>query len=415
MQCPFCLRSLPWNFSPIPIVLPCCGQYSCEPCGKPLLAKVPWTCLSCFKIQQTTLSQPQYTARLKLRATANQINCFRSQIVLGLLAPSSDEAIHWWLHAESGALKAEMSLPPVIQYKLGNAWESGTLSQRGKDSLVEAVKYYDRSAGQGYDLAMFKMGMMYEAGRGVTNSHAAASGWYGKAAIKGNVDAMRRLGIVMLSGLGQAEPNPETAVRWWREASERNDIKSMVLLGKQLSLGIGAMKSDKKAVTLWNRAALAGDPEGMFLLGEAHHHGRGVPKRNIQQAVHWLKKSALNGYFAAQGMLKALGVVSIEGGIMRYMQRSTTCAYCEKGENDFEDVMIMCRRCCAVGYCSELCKHTHFRERHQKECGTLKPFEEVEETSTEEAAWDQYMTPAGDWYWYNSRTAETCWTKPEKK
>ena len=254
--------------------------------------------------------------------------------------------------------------------------------------------------------------MMHESGKGMKRSHAAASGFYGKAAIKGNVDAMRRLGIIQGHGMGQADPNPETACRWWKEASEKGDAASMVLLGRGYSDGIGVSKSDKEAVILWNRAANLGNGEAMFLVGEAHRHGRGVPKRNVQQAIHWFKKSAGTNYFAAPGMLRIMGACTITGGIIKYISRPKSCSYCDLNELEFEDVMIMCRRCCSVGYCSDLCKHSHFRERHQKECGTLTPLDEVEVVPSVEEAWDQYQTANGDWYWYNNITAESSWTKP---
>ena len=96
-QCPFCLRQLPWSFDPLPIVLLCCGKYACEPCAKPLLPTVGWTCLGCFSIQKTAMTSIQYRTALTIRADPNKINCYRSQITLGCLASNSEEAIHFWL------------------------------------------------------------------------------------------------------------------------------------------------------------------------------------------------------------------------------------------------------------------------------------------------------------------------------
>ena len=416
-QCPFCLRQLPWSFDPLPIVLLCCGKYACEPCAKPLLPTVGWTCLGCFSIQKTAMTSIQYRTALTIRADPNKINCYRSQITLGCLASNSEEAIHFWLQAEAGALKQDEPLPPIVQHKLGMAWESGTLSGESiKDSNREAAKWYNRAAGQGYALAMFKMGTLHEQGKGLPQSHAAASGWFGKAAEAGLVSAMRRLGIVMNDGMGQAEPNPESACIWWRMAADKGDVESMVLLGRSYLDGCGGVpKSDKEAVILFNRAANLGNGEAMYLLAESFRHGRGVPKRNLEQCVHWLKKSATVGYFGAVGMLRVVGAVSMEGGVMRYVKRPTMCNHCEKSEKQFEDVMLMCRRCSSVGYCSEMCKQLDFRARHRAECGTLRqPDEEENSAETKkEDAWSQFQSDAGDWYWYNRLTAESSWTKPK--
>ena len=436
LQCPFCLRTLPPSFNPHPIVLPCCAKYACAPCGSPLLLSTNWTCLGCFKISKTTFNHNQYVQHLQTNADTS--NCYHSQIILGFLALEDNNmsgAIHYWLMAESNNLNSKMNilLPAVVQFKLGEAWESGNL--KGSNHLMEASKWFDRSASQQYVPAMLKIGHMYEHGMGARKSHAAASGWYGKAAACGNVPAMRKLGIVMATGMGQAQANPVTACRWWKEASDLGDTESMVMLGKAYTNGVGVEQNNRQAFILFKEAAEQGHAEAMFHLAEAHRIGRGVPKRNLEQCVHWYKKSAASGYATrANGELRMLGALVTSpttnpdgGGVVKYVQRPTTCHYCDKPEDDFDDVMIMCRRCSAVGYCCDMCKYLDFRKCHKKECGLLSCQKEVsarEEVQTEsfvfesDSAWQQYQSDDGEWYWYNNNTAESSWTDPrggEKK
>ena len=447
LQCPFCLRTLPSNFNPLPVILPCCGKFSCASCGAPLLESINWTCLGCFKINTTLLpTHEQYLQHLQTNADPTTSNCYQSQIILGFLSladRNTSEAIHWWLCAEQTNLssKHNILLPAIVQFKLGEAWESGHLKRDSRsNNLMEAAKWFDRSASQEYVPAMLKIGSMYEYGNGARRSHAAASGWYGKAAAQGNVIGMRKLAIIMESGMNEARPNPTTAARWWKEASDLGDSESMVLLGKAFTNGVGVEQNNRQAFILFQEAAEGGNAEAMFYLGEAHRIGRGVPKRNMEQCVHWYKKAAVGGYAArANGELRMLGALATspttslgggkEGGgggggggvVVKYVQRPTTCHYCHKKEDEFDDVMIMCRRCSAVGYCCDMCKRLDFRKCHKKECGTTcceKAVSTREEEQTEsfvfetDSAWQQYQSDAGEWYWYNNKTAESSWTDP---
>lgn len=74
------------------------------------------------------------------------------------------------LKAESGDAKA--------QNKLGTYYQLG-LSTEQND--VEAVKWFRKAAGQGYNKAKFNLGEMYEKGRGVGQDTEQALSWYKKA------------------------------------------------------------------------------------------------------------------------------------------------------------------------------------------------------------------------------------------
>jgi len=389
--------------------------------------------LGCFAIRKKGIihNHQQYIKSLENNALRN--NDYNSQIILGFhskLMADTGSAIHWWLMAEKNMLnsKRNILLPAVVQFNLGEAWESGHLRSGSKNSssnnLMEAAKWFDRSASQEYVPAMLKIGKMYETGIGARKSHSAASGWYGKAAESGSLVGMRKLGIVMYDGMKEAIPNPTTAARWWKEASDKGDPESMVLLGKSFTNGVGVIHDDREAFNLFQQAADMGNGEAMFYLGEAHRTGKGPPKRNVEQCVHWYKLAAKNGYAVrANGELRLLGAVSPTSGgdVVRYVQRPTTCHYCDKDENVFDDVMIMCRRCNSVGYCSDMCKHLDFRKSHKMECGLISVQREVTKRETEQTDsfvmetnldWQEYETEDGDKYWYNNKTAESSWNDP---
>jgi TonB family protein len=75
------------------------------------------------------------------------------------------------------------------------------LTQQGQeylenDNYAEAFNCFKKAADQGYDLAEFALGGMYEYGLGVEQDHAAAMAWYKKAAAQGLEAAKDRLAEV---------------------------------------------------------------------------------------------------------------------------------------------------------------------------------------------------------------------------
>lgn len=57
----------------------------------------------------------------------------------------------------------------------------------------EAVRWFRRSAEQGFAAGQCVLGIMYEKGKGVTKDLSEARRWYQKAADQGDIDAKRRL------------------------------------------------------------------------------------------------------------------------------------------------------------------------------------------------------------------------------
>jgi hypothetical protein len=59
--------------------------------------------------------------------------------------------------------------------------------------FVEAVEWYEKSAGQGYVQAQFALGDVYEFGEGVELNYVLAQSWYEKAADQGHTHALEKL------------------------------------------------------------------------------------------------------------------------------------------------------------------------------------------------------------------------------
>lgn len=57
-------------------------------------------------------------------------------------------------------------------------------------SFEEAFWSYQKAAGKGNVTAMYRLGCMYESGHGTAQSFKKAYFWYDKAAVRGDRDAM---------------------------------------------------------------------------------------------------------------------------------------------------------------------------------------------------------------------------------
>jgi TPR repeat protein len=69
-------------------------------------------------------------------------------------------------------------------------------------NLVEAIKWYRKSAAQGNAYAQFSLGGMYEIGEGVATNYVEAANWYCKAAEQGMARAQRNLANCYKYGSG---------------------------------------------------------------------------------------------------------------------------------------------------------------------------------------------------------------------
>ena len=85
--------------------------------------------------------------------------------------------------------------------------ETAQLRRQGNDAYnaenyEEAVKWYTRAAVKGDAEAQRMLGVCYEYGRGVTQDEFEAFNWYGKSAAQGNAKAQNSVGFCYERGQG---------------------------------------------------------------------------------------------------------------------------------------------------------------------------------------------------------------------
>ncbi|ACA16115.1 peptidase C14 caspase catalytic subunit p20 [Methylobacterium sp. 4-46] len=253
------------------------------------------------------------------------------------------------LHGKGGFAKDEAEAARLFRRaaEAGNAHAMahlGWMTKLGKGGLakddVEAVRLYRRSAEAGNSLGMAYLAAMYREGRGGLPEDAReARRLYERAAEEGS--AVGRAGLAFLHerGLGGLPRNEAEALRLYRLAAEENNGVAIDHLGQFHRDGKGGLRPDPQAamaqfrraadlgfapamahlgalyekrrnaaeaLAWYRRAADLDDPLGLYLLGQAHETGLGMP-RNRGEALRLYGRAAELGHAGAAAALRRLG------------------------------------------------------------------------------------------------------------
>ena len=195
------------------------------------------------------------------------------------------------------------------QNKIGICYKLG-LADYPKDYL-EAVKWYTKSAVQGFPKAQSNLAFCYLKGEGVQQDSKVAVEWFMKAADQGNAVAQYQLGWCYSEGDG-IKKDPQKAVEYFTKAAHQEHSGAQLDLGYCYEFGKGVRKNIKKAVQWYEKSASQGNSIAQVNLGYCYEIGNGT-SQNYEMAVEWYKKAAEQGNVRAMnnmGLLyeKGLGV-----------------------------------------------------------------------------------------------------------
>lgn len=134
---------------------------------------------------------------------------------------------------------------------------------KGTDqNFKEAIRWYQRSATQGFAQAQYRLGTLYERGLGVPTDLARAKSWYQRAAEHGNVKAMHNL-AVLAAGRGSPSPDYPTAAQWFSQAAAYNLADSQFNLAVLTESGLGVERDMISAAKWFILATKSGDKEAL--------------------------------------------------------------------------------------------------------------------------------------------------------
>ena len=94
----------------------------------------------------------------------------------------------------------------------------------------EVVEWHQKAAEQGDAYAQWRLGRMYQNGRGVAKDEKKACEWYQKAAEQGHATAQENLGSMYANGRGVAKDDTK-ACEWYQKAAEQGDAYAQWRLG----------------------------------------------------------------------------------------------------------------------------------------------------------------------------------------
>ncbi|MBK7519242.1 MAG: SEL1-like repeat protein [Gammaproteobacteria bacterium] len=188
----------------------------------------------------------------RLKTYALRVNAY-AQLYLGHMygegngvEQDNKMALAWYMLADThGNL-------PEAQYRLGVICEVGELGV--SPDFQVAAKWYRRAAEQGFALAQFKLGGLYNFGRGVPEDFEEAVRWYKPAADQGLSFAQVNLGCMYEAGQGVPK-NLQEAAKWHRLAAEQGRPSAQFMLAVKYRFGVGVNQNYVQAHMWANLAA----------------------------------------------------------------------------------------------------------------------------------------------------------------
>ncbi len=157
--------------------------------------------------------------------------------------------------------------------------------QEGYDALsrhdyATAIKEYRPLAERGNAEAQYRIGRLYEFGKGYPQDKAQGIAWIRKAAAQNHADAQQELGVIYATGDGVKRDDVQ-AVAWFRKAAMQGESTAQYNLGLLYAKGQGVTKDYAQAIAWWRKAAVQGSEDAQFKLAVVYHTGQGVAKDEV--------------------------------------------------------------------------------------------------------------------------------------
>ena len=218
---------------------------------------------------------------------------------------------------------AQQTAPVTTTQNVGSS-QNNSLSMSAKEACKiadeaykakdydKALKYNKYAAEKNDSHAQFRLGYMYDMGKGVTQNYAEAMKWYLKAANQGHVSAKNNIGVMYEMGKGVKQDYSE-ANKWYQKAAEQGYASAQYSLGVNLYFGKGITQNYTEAFNWLLKAAESGDAASQNNVGTMYQNGQGV-KQDYSEALKWYTKASEQGHTSA---LYNLGLMYAEGTGMK--------------------------------------------------------------------------------------------------
>lgn len=186
--------------------------------------------------------------------------------------------------------KAKNKKDAVSLYLLAEVYENGSTAI--SVDFDKAADLYDMSAGLGYDLAQYKMGLIYSESKDYESQSLALS-HFAKAADQGYAPAQLELANILLeNALGDSDYAEAFAL--YKAAADQGLPSAQLNLGLMYHKGVGVNPDPSKAIEYYTLAAKSGQAQAQYNLGVSYYVGYGVEK-DVFKAKEWLGEALKNG------------------------------------------------------------------------------------------------------------------------
>ena len=144
-----------------------------------------------------------------------------------------------------------------------------------RGDFAAAAKILRPLAEHGDAEAQYRIGLMYEFGKGYPQDKAQGVAWFRKSAANGSASAQQELGVIYVTGDGVPQDDAQ-AVAWFRKAADQGNASAQYNYGLMIAKGAGVRNDDKQAIEWFRKSAAQGFAVAQFKLGVAYENGQGV-------------------------------------------------------------------------------------------------------------------------------------------
>ena len=163
--------------------------------------------------------------------------------------------------------------------KAGNAQAAYALGDyyagSGKPRAAKSGRYwYGKAATSGHVAATYKLGRMWEEGRGGAKGLIKAVRYYKQVAAAHPASAYR-IAVIYDTRFRRTNRNKKQALKWYRSAADQGLVKAEPRIAELLLSGIEGSAGKAKALARLQRAVEQGNASAMYSLGRAYARGVG--------------------------------------------------------------------------------------------------------------------------------------------
>ena len=152
-----------------------------------------------------------------------------------------------------------------------------------RNDFARAAKELRPLAEKGNAEAQYRVGLMYEYGKGFPQDKVQAVSWLRKSATQGHIQAQVEIAVILATGDGVAQDDKQ-AVDWFRKAAEQGNVIAQYNLGLLYAKGQGIARDDAQAIAWFRKSADQGYTGAQYKMGLAYEYGEGVPAKDPVRA-----------------------------------------------------------------------------------------------------------------------------------